>query len=392
MMRPMMAFCVMALAAGAAWAAAPGGTAAPNNGEPTLVTLHYDNAPAATVFKDLGRQIGRECTNSSGGLEGMANVSIQAEKEPYWQVMAKISDAMGISTNLRRNGKINVSPGGRNGVRVIAGPVMMFATTVRHDANFTNPEQPNFCAITLSVHFEPNLAVALFSGRVIPEVAVDERGNSLVPAPGSAAARGGRSGMRGGFGGVGDPGMESDMRAIRPDFESTSEIVLAPPGNAGYRIAHVKGKLQVKVVEKAKTIEIPAADFAKTRSVDFRGANLSVSAITNTAPAGATAAQPYRISLNMNRGALSAEEWTNVSALLDAATVDILDAKDVAYSETGGGRSGSTTSKNVSFSLQASQGPALPEPVGPPAKCRIVLPEALRDIAVPFEFKDLPLP
>ena len=76
-------------------------------GEPTLITLHHQDAPAEVVFKDLFGQIGRDYINYREGP--WPNVTIDATREPYWQVVAKLNDRLGAMMYLRRNGKVAVS-------------------------------------------------------------------------------------------------------------------------------------------------------------------------------------------------------------------------------------------------------------------------------------------
>jgi hypothetical protein len=397
MKRPMMACCLTLVAAAGAWAAAPGRAAAPKVGEPTLITLHYNNAPAEAVFKDLGVQMGREYVASGGDiLSGWPQVTIDADKEPYWEVMAKLDDAIGFSANVRRNGKVNVSrTARRNGVRCISGPVMILATNVRHDAIFTSPDISDNCVITCALNFEPNMEVAAFSGRIRPEVAVDEKGNSLMPAalkaPTSPTGGVAPLGLRGGAPGV--QGVEAELKGVRADTENSCQIVLAPPANAGYRIARVKGNVILKIIDKATVLEIPTAEFSQQHTVSFQGANISIGAITNTTSAGARGPQPYRVSLNMNRGGMGEDEWTAVNQLFDMAEVTIVDDKGLTYVNSGGGWGGGNTSRSISFSLGQNSGiGAADDNAGPAAKCRIMLPEVLKDVLIPFEFKDLPLP
>ncbi len=358
-------------------------------GDPTLITIHYKNAPPAAVFQDLFGQVGRDYITYPDAPTNWPAVSLDADKEPYWQVVARLNDALGAHTYLRRNGKVAVNRGQPSpdaSVRCFSGPCMLLASTIMHTANFTDPDHLDECTLNVMLHIEPNLDVAAYSGRVFPDLAVDERGNSLVPPPPPPATPNSSAfAIRG-------QGIEPDLKPVKFDYQSYFQVVLRVPANAGYKIAQVKGSAHLKVIEKATIIDIPAADFAQPRSYEFHGAVIAVSAISNT-NTGIT--QPYHVSLNITHVGMPDDDWAKINDLLDAASINILDAKDFPYFNPGSGMSGGRGSVNriISSSLSPTEGRNQPDySAGPAVKCRITLPEVIRDVPIPFEFKNLPLP
>jgi hypothetical protein len=351
--------------------------------KPTLITIHHTDAPAAEVFKDLFGQIGRGYITYPDAPEKWPTVTLNAVNEPYWEVVARLDDALGAYAYPRRNGIIAINHGGpspESGLRCFSGPCLMVARVISHTAYLTNPDHLDDCTINTMLLIEPTLQVAMYSGRVIPDVAVDERGVSLLPAPAAPHPV------------VRTLGIEPDLKPVQLDVYNEFQIVLRVPSNAGHKVARVKGNVHLKLMEKATVIDIPAAEFALPRTIDFLGARVAISAVKES---GAGINRSFRVSLDMTHAGISDEQWARVFTLLDAATISIVDADGFPFFTAGSGGGGSVESVNriISGTFRPTEGNNVPGyQAGEPAFCRITLPEVIRDVAIPFEYKDLPLP
>ena len=84
------------------------------------------------------------------------------------------------------------------------------------------------------------------------------------------------------------------------------------------------------------------------------------------------------------------EDWSRLQSIFSAHNVKLLDAKGVAWTFAGNGINGGNNAVDVTidFSCDAHTPPT----PGEPARLVLQIPTECKEIAVPFEFTDLPIP
>lgn len=392
--------CIMFHRAKLAWAAAalmaptaillaadPAKPKDPGDSSPTLITLDYTNAPAETVLTDLFNQTGFPYEIYNDGTDTLfPPLTIQAQKQPYWQVVSSLNDTLHTSMILRRNGKVGInryssaSQSAETGPASLTGPCMVLARYINHKVDFTAPQHTAGVTLHCMLLIEPHFKIATFPTNFSPDSAVDERGNSLLcnPAP--------------------TPQQKQTVFGTYSEFD----VPLQVPPNGGYRIASLKATMHLMVAEKSQVIEIAADDFAKEQSIDFMGATLRISPVRATpSPTIQPTSIIHRVSIDVRRNELSEAAWEKVNELLDAADITMYDDQKMPLSSnsspSGRGRVNAGAVNRIvggSFTVNTDGRPGRGggDSSRPPVKAVIAIPTLLSDIPLQFEFKNLVLP
>ncbi len=308
-------------------AAAPGNPPA-DISAPTLVTLHYDHTDPKIILDDLFHQLGVDNYSYSPAFNtGDYAIPFNADKQPFWTVMDQLGGLADLGMNMNGN-RVSISPinrGASAGIHLVSGRCMIIARTIAHRALLTDPAHLDECNIECTLMPEPNLRIASYNGRIRPDIAVDEKGVSLVPPPEPPPTGALANGFRTQY-------IEPETKTLEPNTQATFQIVPHVPSNAGHQLADVKGVNHLKVVTKTTKIEFTADEFSTEHTLNFHGATITVSPIRNTRqPPDAE----YSVSVSVNREGLDDDDWNDISSKVDAAEISILDDKGTPYNQGG---------------------------------------------------------
>jgi hypothetical protein len=356
------------------------------------VTLHLKDVAAADAFAQLAAQAGAPLASDPPDLLKKISkpVSLDADRWPYWQVMQSLAaqtdlEVSGVTRHNREMG-LGLTRGGTDWMDkpvALSGPLLIRAdgltrvSTIRlrppRDANVE-------FAISLTAFAEPKLRVLDYSEVVRLVEAVDDKGNSLIPPP--------------------------DANGVTPNIDVFGNhhegnpgrwnlgATLHYPKGAGTRIARLRASAAVVVQTRAAVLDVPiaeAASFSRTlaglrvqrRSVDSGKCELSV----------------------FRDGRDDAERYAARMQLL-AGQAQLFDAggRVVARSQGGVEAEESADNDKLDVRLRFIREPSPAEDVkpgkrkaaatAPPEPARLVweFPAESRELSVPFEFRDLPIP
>ena len=84
------------------------------------------------------------------------------------------------------------------------------------------------------------------------------------------------------------------------------------------------------------------------------------------------------------------EDWSRLQSIFSARNVKLLDAKGIAWNVAGTGINGGNNS--VEVTMDFSTDPHAQPTAGEPSRLVLQIPTEYREISVPFEFADLPIP
>ena len=337
---------------------------AANDLTPTLLTIHKEKVAVAEVLCELSGQLGREYYIPAMVREwgNFPLVSVQAEKQPYWDVALALEDKLYGTCGTGFDGRLMIGMGQRfdPAFRQVTGVFVVTVIGVGHDVSYmVAPEKRVTCGVQLAVRAEPHVKMMTYVPVCVPEVAVDEQGNSLVPK-----------------GNVKDA-----VVAFAPERDKNVIMVrLAPPAEHGRKIARLKGALTLTVPAEVKTLAIDSLGAAETCKEELNGAALTFTA------------SEERLTLAASQGSYS--QWLETKVLLDCIRVLATDQAGVTYLMVPGGGSGGAMSLTTTYTPHISAvSPANGEPrPGKAVKYQIVYPLGLKEVTIPFEFRDLPLP
>ncbi|MGA2499580.1 MAG: HEAT repeat domain-containing protein [Tepidisphaeraceae bacterium] len=355
--------------------------------EPTLVSLHIKNAPMSLAVTELSRQVGTDINvwppGNFGGVQ--KTVTIDVDHQPFWEVVRQACAQSGWGPERWGNGRNNVltlSPNGGNwGKRpaTMQGQFMVMAANVqRHETlDFGDPNNPSR-QYSLYVHVCADPKMHIIRANNILEVsrAVDEKGNSLVVK---------QEGYTGFNSGNQNPWF----------WELQAPLQLRP--DIGKKLVEFKGVAKFSAQTKTERWE-----FENPMKIKNEQKKLQNDTVTLTVKS--VAASPNNNGVEVQIGvSVKSKGGLNIFArpepqqqnpLTDYSmlqqNIRMVDAKGRQFQFSGGGGGGGATSWDYSFNFQPRD--ANGQQIGEPAKLIWELPLEVKEIAVPVEFKDLPLP
>ncbi len=354
--------------------------------EPSLVSLHLKNAPMSLVVAELSRQIGADINiwppGNVGGIQ--KTVTIDVDRQPFWEVTRQACAQSGWGPERWGNGRNNVltlSPnGGIWGKRpaTMQGQFMVMAANVqRHETlDFGDPNNPSRqYSIYAHVCVDPKMRIIRANSNIEVSRAVDEKGNSLlVKQEGYASYNSGNQ---------------------NPWFwEVQAPLQLRP--DIGKRLVEFKGIARFSAQTKTEVWQLENP--LKLKNEQKKLANDTVTLTIKSVAANANNNNSVEVqigitvknkpNLNIFARAEPQNPLTDYSILQQ--NIRMLDAKGRQFQNGGGGGGGGMTSWDYSFNFQPRD--VTGQQLGEPAKLIWELPMEIKEIAVPVEFKDLPLP
>ncbi|MCY2951878.1 MAG: hypothetical protein NTU53_07855 [Planctomycetota bacterium] len=340
----------------------------------SLVTLHMRGASPREVFAEISKQANTDLRPNPADLwesRVWPGVDVDIEGQPFWVAMKEVCDKVGVG--LQSNGLAReMTVTDRNmGMRMfgqspgaVSGAFLFTAANVNtHRAVDLN--QPGnvsrVCSIQMLVFAEPKIRVLQGSYVAKIEQAVDEKGNSLVGVP----------------------------RAVSESMQPPSNwfwnlsVSLQPPAGVGQRIAKLKGTVRFIVQTRAEKAEVGDVIGARNVTKVVGGKRFTLKGVRKQG-------ELYVVQMTLYRSGWTANEWMlmypyNVFKLVDGKGNPLLRTSNAG----GGGGGGDEANVNLTFRRQNWPGA---EDGGEPAKLVWEIPIESKEMVVPFEFRDLPMP
>ena len=355
--------------------------------EPTLVSLHLKNAPMNLAVGELSRQVGIEINVWPPGNFGnnQKNISIDVDRQPFWEVVRQACAQSEWGPEHYGNGRnsvLTLTPNGGNwGKRpaTMQGQFMVMAANVqRHETlDFGDPNNPSR-QYSLYVHVcaDPKMRIVRANTNLEVSRAVDEKGNSLVVKQ--------------------DGYMGYNSNNQNPWFwELQAPLQLRP--DIGKKLVEFKGVAKFSAQTKTERWELDNPLKIKDAQKKLQNDTItvtvkSVAAIPNNTgievQVGITIKSKVGFNIFGRGGPEQQNPLTDYNVLQQI--IKVVDAKGRQFQWGGGGGGGGGTSWDYSLNFQPRD--ANGQQTGEPAKVIWELPLEVKEIAVPVEFKDLPLP
>ena len=339
----------------------------------TLVSLQVNDVTPAVAFRELADKAHIELPVEPAELwqsKVFPKVTIQADHQPLWSVIREICKQAGVEPDAA-GAQIRVVEGAGEWVNfpsTVSGPFLILADTITrtNSVKFSQPGNiEQTCNLQITAYAEPKLRFMPDSAGASIELAVDEKGNSLLPA-----------------------GAEEN----EPTFTNVSggllwdlEAELAYPKNAGRKIAKLNGTLHFLVPTKMESFTV--VDILAARGVTrvLAGRRVQI----RKAKSGQNGA--YEVQITIHRDALTDVEWQQFSNPRDF--VHLVDDKGHALLFNGIGESDGGD-KQTTMTLQFET-PGVPDgkrSVGKPSQLIWDIPLETRELQIPFTFENLALP
>ena len=234
--------------------------------------------------------------------------------------------------------------------------VVLENVTSRFTANLTGPRPTGRdLTVGLKLFVEPKLAAYRIASVAKLDIAIDEKGNNLVRPLGQWDDRNNGGGPQSNW-----------MRDV--------ECLLLFPDNAGQRITRLKGYCTVAVAGPSKTEKIDAPLEKRGLEIKFDGAYVKVVEIVRNG-------EEYNVRM---AGDIDSPIFKDYERARHIAKLFDTNGKEFPRGSMslGGGRP-PAVEFTAGFSTQG---------MSEPKELHITMPTGIRELRVPFEFNDLPLP
>ncbi|BCM90944.1 hypothetical protein IAD21_02807 [Abditibacteriota bacterium] len=363
-------------------------------GGPTLLTLHFHEADPATVFAEIAKQINQPIRIDETRVTQWngKRVTIDADHQPFWKVMEQLSHSIGFSWfhRLAQDGYI-VSPSGNasrelRSMGVDVGMVRVVAMEARREqwivGGFANPEEQgreNGDTLRLKFAVLPDPKLSIITDTAKFETLGTSTGTGIPPRP---VERENRSGSIGIFA----PAiwqLESDLRF----YPSQTQKKLDFQGQL--RFTAITRKTEWSLDNVLQTKEV-SRDFPTSQGVvrvtfhgllpDDRNPNLPKGRYT------------MNWSTKLVNGTNSRQEQKFLLAFKSymAEKSRLTDEKGVSLAFNVSTMSSGEEESSLTFGRKRSNDGR--DDAGDPVSYAVTVPLEAREVILPFELRDLPIP
>ena len=156
-----------------------------------------------------------------------------------------------------------------------------------------------------------------------------------------------------------------------------------PGPQLGKILRKLKGNVGVVLQTKFETIDIPNITSAKNVQKTAGTTHFTFKGLSKTG-------ELYQLAASAQADQNKPEEWNRVQTIFSSHDLKLLDADGEPWTVVGTGINGNnnTIEATITFSRDGHPPPA----PGEPSRLVMKIPTESRDVMVPFEFTDLPLP
>jgi hypothetical protein len=327
---------------------------------PSLISLNVKDAPAASVIDSVATQCAGPLPSSPSDLLSQGEwpkLTLNYDRRPFWEVMNDLAGRLKIDFLLSEPQEVRLTrAGGRHDFITTSGAFLFTVGT------YGMPRRG--LTLDLAVYAEPKVLV-LRTLDLKLERAVDDQGNVLTPQSGRGFR--GRGGMR-----WNQVRSRNGPRQVTVQFQR-------PPGD---RIAELRGNVKLAIQETAAKWEIADVLEMSPATRIIQAIPVTLDSVRNLSDE--TCQLQLSIPYGWDHTGPEQDEVIDLMhrglALYDAAgkplTMDVPEARQQT----------SSTEIDVNFSRGSGRAKA-----GPPAKLIWTIPDKVREMFVPFEFKNIPI-
>jgi hypothetical protein len=340
--------------------------------KPTLVTLHLREVSAQQALESLEQQSGLKIEAGSKRAADqlmLTPINIDADNQPFWSVLEKIAEAadLGPGPNLKTEPGVSLTEGDRGAWSTpftkVQGPFAIALTGVAQNATIeygvVNPYPSAPVSLTLYICPEPKVPVQAVTGIHVSKC-VDETGFPIA----------------------------SDEQSMFQMYgwPSNQSIALRPQ-NAG-KIALIEGQVTVRVATGHQHIEVPDILAARNVIQTIDGVRISINQCVKEGPRG----RGFPVQLTFLKDDQSDDQFKAIVARLTRAPPDLLDAAGKKLNHEDPMNPGQPTPDGWRYRFPFNRGLGPQPTMGEPVKLSWDVPTQTQEVAIPFSFKDVPLP
>jgi hypothetical protein len=338
---------------------------------PTMVTLDLKNVLPQFAITELAKQAKVQISSAGEGPSNFLasltaqRVNVSVANQPFWVALREICRQGNLTpySQYDNKGQITLMQGQGSDLKnptISSGSTMLVLSNVTSTFEsdvMSGREASRSLDVNMMLYVEPKISPYRITPMAVVETAVDESGTSLIRPPQQWDDRGSSGNERSKW-----------MRNVvcRLQF----------PPNAGERIAKLKGYVSVILAGPPQTVTVK--DPLKAKNLDQK-IDATVVRVMSIRKQGNNMYEAYFAGESSSP---VFKDWETFSHL-----ATMRDAKGKKFSNSGGGwGGGSRNTMEYSVYFQAEGG------AGEPTDLDITVPTQLRELRIPFDFTDLPLP
>jgi len=341
---------------------------------PSIITLHLKNVAPQVLFEKLTQQCGASLdpfTPDFWQQKQWGTVdSLDIDHQPFWTAMKQISEKTGVELRQWDTGLKLVAASGQDmGPEVVSGPFLIIANRIARnesiDLGAGRTASSDF-SVAVTAFAEPKLRLLRAGYMARLEQASDDKGNSLVPDRNA------------------DPG--NGYTTASGGMWSFQVKLAYPQHDPGKRIVSLKGAIDVALQTRFETLEI--GEIASARNVSKTGGG--VRAVVQELKHNG---EQYELTVTIYPDRFAPRDWERVQASLSTSDLRLVDDHGVPFMRSGFSSSGGND--RMEATMQFVKNPwvnAAGRSMGEPSKLIWNIPTESKEISVPFEFVDLPIP
>jgi hypothetical protein len=352
--------------------------------QPTLITLHLQNAPANTLLADLSRQIGAPIPTTPPDLLDKTPpppVTIDIDRHPFWKAIETITQKTGLGPVINQEEpypRFQLGLGGQTfweEPHAFAGPIVVFANDVERNNTVelgrTKHRFERELSLNLTAFAQPGIPLLTASPDVTILLAVDENGRSLKPTDPPSA----------------EPTPADQHGPGNNLYTWNMTAQLEAPQTGAKKIARLKMQAQLRFQTANQAFEVE--DVLKVKNLIRTvagGATLTLRALKK-------ADIEYVLQFSLRRDKLSQERWRDLRSSLYNGLLTLHDDKGRLVAARATENGGEYGNNKIEANLRFVREPGISDPsAGEPFKLTWQAPTAAINVPVEFELSDLPIP
>jgi len=339
----------------------------------SLITIHMKKASPKEVFAEISRQASAELRPNPINLwesKTWPTADIDIDRQPFWLAIQDVCTRFGVvpQNNMAMEMVIGDRTAGPKlwgeAPYVVSGPFLVVCGYINRSHSVDLNQAKNIrrsCTVQFMIYPEPKMRVLQGTHSARIDEAMDEKGNSLAM-----------------------PALPPDVTYNTNNWPWNMSASLMPQVNTGTRITTLRGAGRFIIQTRSESAEVN--DILNLRGPVEKvvgGKRFKLKEIRRQG-------NQYVAMLTLYRAGWSQNDWNYM--MYPQQTFRMLDARGVPLMRLGNGSSGGGPDQmdiDIQFQRQNWNGT---ENAGEPVKLVWEVPTETKEISVPFEFKDLPLP
>jgi hypothetical protein len=336
---------------------------------PPPISVNLKDASIADLADEFSKALGIKLDPyppRNQGADANSYYNLSAVNRPFWEVFLTLARQRPFGFYNNGNQTMLSTQTGQNiTFGTVNGPLLVYPTSLTRQRNvtFQSPNgpitSPETMSLSCSLILDPRMRVVKYASPQFTEI-VDDLGNVLLSQPANQQPTNELSGSR----------------SIA--LQMSANAGLKVPEKRGTKIASAQGLFRVAVQTADDRLDITDIEKKVGQTFDFAGYPLRLRSynLTSDSPTSPINVSLYLIS-DSSGGRVVLAGGGPVASNPPTVTISLLDATGkIVYSTTTRGGTSLSTSGNMTL----------------PLTIRLSAPSKTKDLELPFELKDLPIP